>query len=498
MNADNKPRCHTIDTISMQAITLAGSEDSEPLETWVGEVPQIPGFEIHEVIGQGAMGVVYRATQLSLGRMVALKVLPDSFAKKTLFLERLEYETKALSSLNHPNIVTIFERGTYGKTFYFVMEYVQGDTLRERMSRRLPVTEVLRVGVSAAKGLHYAHSCGVVHRDIKPSNIMITASGLVKIMDFGLARVSPPGSGVNQAPSESQMRMGTPGYISPEQMSNSLDVDGRTDVFSLGVVLYELSCGQRPKLPMPVPPSKVSPQADPRLDPIILTCLGIDRDDRYESAGALLRDLELLRREVETGPRCAKCRHLSPVRMELCEKCGQSLSEVFDSCPDCGANNRQDVRLCLSCGTDLHLRRREIEREIQDKFDHVNGLCFQENYGEAAGILSTIFQVKGRVHQGARERAKLYLKQVQSERKKVIERRLEDSKRLFYAGDFKGAIAVWKGHKRTRQAAELIQRACNRLNEQARVRKANDRTNTVLIFVAVALLVSVVVFSVVF
>ena len=461
----------------------------------VAEPPCIAGFEVHEEIARGPMSVVYRATQLSLNRTVALKLLPESLAARPLLVERIEEETKALSALNHPNVVTIIDGGRVDETWYFAMEYVEGETLRERMVQAISAREVLMVGRAVAMALHYAHARGIVHRDIKPSNIMLTPDGLVKVMDFGLAglmagRVGGPG------PEASRTRMGTPGYMSPEQSQDATAVDGRADIFSTGAVLYELICRRMPRLPAPERPGDISPEADPRLDGIVLRCLEAAPRDRYQCAGELLRDIDALRREMAKAPRCPSCRHVSPVRFERCGKCSRDLSEQFDVCADCGASNRLDVRRCLCCGADLRGRRSALVKEIERKFTQVNGLRLRGDYDRAEAVLGSIADTKGKLHQRARFMAQEGLEQIREERRQLVQSKTAEGKRLFNAGDVNGALNVWKGiQPRSPALALLIQRARARRRELAIVEQANNKTNGVLIVAAVLLLITVVVVS---
>src|SRR5688572_30996275 len=205
-------------------------------------------------LGAGGMGEVYLAEDTDLGRKVALKLLPPSFTVEADRVRRFEREARAASSPNHPNVCTIYEVGEAedGRR-YIVMEHVEGATLRWHMAgKRMEVADVLDVAVQVASGLAAAHAAGVVHRDVKPENVMLRPDGIVKVLDFGLAKLTGPqpanGSAVpaqHRVRSETGVVLGTPTYMSPEQ-ARGLEVDERTDVWSLGVVLYEMAAGRAP------------------------------------------------------------------------------------------------------------------------------------------------------------------------------------------------------------------------------------------------------------
>ena len=213
---------------------------------------RIGSFEVVSLLGTGGMGAVYKARDLDLARDVAIKVLREDVFDDPSGLERSKREARAASALNHPNIVTIHEIGVHDGTHYLVMEYVRGSTLRELMKAGLlELDEALRVGAQIADGLAKAHGAGIVHRDLKPENLMTTEDGLVKILDFGLAKQVSVSDGSSDALTLEQnitqtgVILGTVAYMSPEQLSGS-DIDGRSDQFSLGTILYEMLAGKRP------------------------------------------------------------------------------------------------------------------------------------------------------------------------------------------------------------------------------------------------------------
>ncbi|MCK6501280.1 MAG: serine/threonine protein kinase, partial [Nitrospira sp.] len=243
-----------------------------------------------EMLGQGGMGMVYKARQRALDRLVALKVLPQDAARDPAFAERFQREARALARLSHPNIVAVHEFGETAGYYYLVMEFVDGSDLRRVLQqRKLSAEEALRIVPAICDALQYAHASGVVHRDIKPGNILLDRDGRVKIADFGIAKLV---GGESPDPTLTQLRqrMGTPHYMAPEQVENPEAVDHRADIFSLGVVFYEMLTGELPLGRFPVPSAKV--QVDVRLDEVVLRALEKEPARRYQQAGEVKTEVE--------------------------------------------------------------------------------------------------------------------------------------------------------------------------------------------------------------
>jgi serine/threonine protein kinase/Tol biopolymer transport system component len=273
-------------------------------------------YEILSQLGAGGMGEVYRARDTRLGREVAIKVLPAALALDPGRLKRFEREARSASSLNHPNIVTIYDIGSAGSISYMAMELVRGESLRAELAEGpLPVRKLLQIGAQVADGLARAHAAGIVHRDLKPENVMVTEDGLVKILDFGLAKLTQPdssGSGATQGPTvsgatEEGVILGTVGYMSPEQATGGA-IDYRSDQFSFGSILYEMATGRRAFQRASAPQTLTAiiqeePESIATLNPrmpvpvrwTVERCLAKEARHRYASTEDLARDLSIVR-----------------------------------------------------------------------------------------------------------------------------------------------------------------------------------------------------------
>src|SRR5271169_217555 len=277
-------------------------------------------YEIQSALGAGGMGEVYRARDTRLDRTVAIKLLPAHLSANPEALQRFDREARAISSLSHPNVCHLYDVGSQDGTSYLVMEYLEGETLADRLRKGpLPLEQVLKSGIEICEGLEKAHKSGVVHRDLKPGNIMLTKSG-AKLMDFGLAKpvlpASPPSSGMTATmatpagshPLTAQgMVVGTFQYMSPEQVEGK-EADARSDIFAFGAVLYEMATGKRAfegktQLSLmsailekePEPMATANPLTPPLLDHVLRRCLAKNPEERWQSAQDLKLELEWVR-----------------------------------------------------------------------------------------------------------------------------------------------------------------------------------------------------------
>ncbi len=265
-----------------------------------------PQLEILELIGQGGMGTVYKARQPKLDRIVALKILPLRLARESSFAERFEREGRLLARLNHPNIVGVYDFGQTDGHYYLIMEYVDGVNLRQAFaSTRFTPQQALSVIPKICEALQFAHDEGVLHRDIKPENILLDTKGRVKIADFGIAKFA--GVDDNTGLTATGATIGTPHYMAPEQIEQPANVDHRADIFSLGVVFYEMLTGELP-LGRFAAPSERTATVDARIDDVVMRALEKDRERRQQSANEVRTQVEMLsnpsnsnRKQVETS-----------------------------------------------------------------------------------------------------------------------------------------------------------------------------------------------------
>jgi serine/threonine-protein kinase len=301
----------------------------------VKEAFRIPGFKLLERLGRGSMGVVYKARQLGLDRLVAIKILSRHLAQNEAYVRRFLKEARVVGRLNHPHVVQGFDAGEAGGDFYFAMEFCDGPTVLALLKRggAMDESRAVKIVTQVASALEHAHEEGLVHRDVKPDNIMIVEGGVAKLCDLGLAKdVS-----IESGSTAEGAALGTPNYISPEQARGDEQVDIRSDIYSLGATFYHLLTGvppfegANPAVTMvkhlnepPVAPRKRRPELSAAVEKVVLRMLAKEPRDRYQTPGELLRDLERLDRGVDvasparpissTGIRAPQSRGRRPLR----------------------------------------------------------------------------------------------------------------------------------------------------------------------------------------
>jgi serine/threonine protein kinase/Flp pilus assembly protein TadD len=335
----------------------SGADDSQ---SYSGET--IGVYRLIKELGRGGMGTVYLAYDTRLGRQAALKLLPSHLVNNPERVRRFQREARTVSALNHPNIITIYDFGQEDGRYYIVSEFVEGSTLRNFVgSRDVSLNQILDLAVQVASALEAAHAAGIVHRDIKPENIMLRPDGYAKVLDFGLAKLTEPESGgdeaktdVSLAPPDFETRtgmvLGTVNYMSPEQ-ARGQKVDGRSDLFSLGVVLYELITGRRPfggetwhhtivaiTDSEPPPIAREAQGAPAALQEIIDRALAKDRERRYQTARALLTDVQRLQGEIAADARIRR------IRTERAQDATKIEEQITRAETQAAMTNRESVR----------------------------------------------------------------------------------------------------------------------------------------------------------
>lgn len=300
--------------MGLEPNTLA-STDAAGLAQWQPPAPaelagKFPDFEILELLGRGGMGAVYKARQKSLDRPVALKILPPEVGQSGGFTERFTREAQALARLNHPHIVTIYDFGQRDGLYFFAMEFVDGPSLRQLIdAKRVSPGEALTIVPQICDALQFAHDHGIVHRDIKPENILLNSKGQVKIADFGLAKLIGA-----DAAADADRVLGTPQYMAPEQVTTPAEVDHRADIYSLGVVFYQLLTGELPDKFLAAPSTKVA--IDVRLDEVVLRALEHDPSRRYQQVSEVKTRVETIANVPSQSDRAAPSESAAPIKSE--------------------------------------------------------------------------------------------------------------------------------------------------------------------------------------
>lgn len=330
----------------------------EVLERPAGVPRNLPGYELIELIGRGSMGVVFKARQVSMDRIVAVKILRRELASNKEFIERFHREAKIAAKLSHNNIVQAIDSGEYRGYHYFVMEYVDGTNIREELEKGkvYEEREALEIILQVAEALDHAYRRGLVHRDIKPENIMLTKEGIPKLADLGLARIS---EGDPMAKAEKGIAIGTPYYMSPEQIRGQEDIDIRADIYSLGATLYHMVTGRVPfpgKDPVEVmrkhlhepliPPDHINQRLSSGLGEVVEKMMAKRREDRYQTPEELITDLKRLL--AGEAPLFAR-QQIDIAMLERIEREGQAVEEGAVALPESAAQRRvADLQTKLS------------------------------------------------------------------------------------------------------------------------------------------------------
>ncbi len=276
------------DSVGNQTATIPAEPSPSPAQI----ARHFPQLEVLECLGRGGMGVVYKARQTRLNRLVALKILTPDKGRHAQFSERFSREAQTLARLNHPSIVAVYDFGEADGLYYLLMEFVDGVSLRHLLqAHQLTPDEALAIVPKICEALQYAHDRGVVHRDIKPENILLDRDGRVKIADFGIAKIMSHGQ-PQAAITQDRQVIGTPHYMAPEQVEHPQRVDHRADIYSLGVVFYEMLTGELPLGKFPPPSQKAA--VDTRLDEVVLGALEKEPDHRYQQASEVKNDVETI------------------------------------------------------------------------------------------------------------------------------------------------------------------------------------------------------------
>ncbi len=309
--ASNKEQSPSLLEVMVAAKALTASQARRVLQEVGGDGErklEIPGYQILEKIGKGSMGLVYKAKQTSVDRVVAVKVLLNALASNKEFIKRFDREAKIAAKLSHNNIVNAIDAGEVSGHFFFVMEYIEGETIKDLLERGKIFDEkiALKIVLAIAEALKHAHQRGLIHRDVKPENVILTKDGNVKLADLGLAR---PTADEKWAMSEAGMAIGTPYYISPEQVRGQVDVDIRADIYGLGATLYHMVTGQVPytgdtpnevmkkhvdKNCVLTPPDHLNTRLSSGLGEVVETMMAKNRENRYRNPDDLILDLKCL------------------------------------------------------------------------------------------------------------------------------------------------------------------------------------------------------------
>jgi eukaryotic-like serine/threonine-protein kinase len=375
---------------------MAYQDNRDDMERLIGQ--QLDNFRVIERIGAGGMATVFRAYQPSLDRYVAIKVLPTKQAQDPIFFKRFVQEARSIARLAHPNIVHIYNFGEEGDIKYIAMEYVDGETLKQRLGKPLPVRQAADFVIQAAQGLACAHSNGIIHRDIKPANMLLRKNGHLLLTDFGLAKILEDTTNITRTGA----RLGTPHYMSPEQ-GTGRPVDARTDIYSLGIVLFQCLAGEPPysadnalsmsvkhlQDPLPVQKLTINNSVPDAIIQIVLKMTAKQPNERYQSATELIDALSNAVTATEAISRSNVLGHLAapvaPPRSATPPALEQQNNNQHASrtCFRCGKPNKDSRLFCTTCGYDL-----SNKRASADRYKAPNGLPLLARLSPQSGPLA--------------------------------------------------------------------------------------------------------------
>ncbi len=451
-------KCGTkIDLFDVRTIAPSATPATAPVEEVLPPGKVLAGYRIERLLGRGGMAVVYQATQLSLGRPVAVKTLPRQLAASEAFIARFNRESAALAALAHPNIIHIIDRGVHDGLYFFAMEYVEGDDLHARMKRQRPsVAESFRIVGQILAALEFAHRRGVIHRDVKPGNVLLDAHGNAKVTDFGIAHLTGQAGDTNLGLTMSGSQMGTVNYMAPEQRTDARAVDQRADLYAAGVVLYELLTGRLP-LGAFEPPSGLVPGLDPRIDAVVLRAMRQDPASRYASAAEMAAALASVAGSApspassapavagpvepsapSTAP-CPFCKAENRADARFCLSCGKT---VVETCPKCKKTFRAGGRFCDACGTNVGEYLTQLKGDLEGRLKSIEKLVKAGRHGEALGDLDAVLAAEGADLDELKTKARDKRTKVLALKEK-IDSAFQEGQTLYDRRDFEGAIERW-------------------------------------------------------
>ena len=446
------------------------------------------GYTIRDFVAFTGSASLFVAAQRASGRTVTLKVLTAESLRDDEAVARFRREAETLASIRHDNVVRVLDFGDEDGLPFLAMPDIEGESLRAVLGRerRLPQGRALNVASQVLAGLACAHGRGVVHRNLKPDSVLIGADGVARVSDFGLAHVASP-SGETRITRVGQS-LGDLTYAAPEQLADASSVDRRADLYSVGVLLYQMLTGSLPVGHYGTP-TELRPELDVRLDDVTLRALRMDPAGRCGSAEDMAWELDMIagsptitaadRQEREAAApetetytrvyRCPECSHENAPDQRTCERCGADLSALLESCPVCGAPCRADSEICAGCGRDIQKARAKESARIKDVWARVQELCRLRQYDSALAELETVAELPGARNAAVRSKAASLSEKVRRKRERLRARIYEAGQRMLLEGTPDEALRIW------RELPEDYRDARERIEElKGRIREAKE------------------------